>query len=74
MRNIVYAALSNCGECRESVVDESELEDSYIEADEDMEDMLLDTDESDELFEGLDDEDLFDSDLAEDNLDNDGLE
>ena len=58
----------------ESVVDESELEDSYIEADEDMEDMLLDTDESDELFEGLDDEDLFDSDLAEDNLDNDGLE
>ena len=60
----------------ENVVDESELEDNYITADEDVEDMLLDTDE-DELFEGLDDEDeedIFGSDLAEDNLDNDGLE
>ena len=60
----------------ENVIDESELEDSYIAADEDTEDMLLDTDE-DELFEELDDEDddeIFGSDLAEDNLDNDGLE
>ena len=60
----------------ENVVDESELEDNYITADEDVEDMLLDTDE-DELFTGLDDEDeedIFGSDLAEDNLDNDGLE
>ena len=61
----------------ENVVDESELEDSYIEADEDSDAMLLDTDESDDLFLGLDDEgdDLYDSDLAEDNLENDdGLE
>ena len=62
----------------ENVVDESELEDSYIEADEDSEAMLLDTDESDDLFLGLDDEgddSIFDSDLAEDNLENDdGLE
>ena len=39
--------------------------------------MLLDTDEEDELFEDLDDEgedSIFDTDLAEDNLDNDGLE
>ena len=46
----------------ENVVDEAELEDSYIEADEDAEAMLLDTDESDELFAGLDDEELFDTD------------
>ena len=62
----------------ENVVDESELEDSYIEADEDSDAMLLDTDESDDLFLGLDDEgddSIFDSDLAEDNLENeDGLE
>ena len=57
------------------VLDESELEDSYIEADEDSEDMLLDGEESDELFAGLEDEDdLFGNDLAEDNLENDGLE
>ena len=43
----------------ENVVDEAELEDSYIEADEDAEAMLLDTDE---LFTGLDDEELFDTD------------
>ena len=62
----------------ENVVDESELEDSYIEADEDSDATLLDTDESDDLFLGLDDEgddSIFDSDLAEDNLENDdGLE
>ena len=62
----------------ENVVDESELEDSYIEADEDSDAVLLDTDESDDLFLGLDDEgddSIFDSDLAEDNLENDdGLE
>ncbi len=61
----------------ENMLDESELEDSYIEADEDTEEMLLDTDDEDELFAGLDDEDddsIFDTDLAEDNLDNDGLE
>ena len=57
------------------VLDESELEDSYIEADEDSEDMLLDGEESDELFAGLDEEDdFFGNDLAEDNLENDGLE
>ena len=58
-----------------NVLDETELEDSYIEADEDTEDMLLDSEEdSDELFEGLDDEGddtIFDNDLAEDNLLND---
>ncbi len=60
----------------ENVLDESELEDSYIDADEDTEEMLLDTDETDELFAGLDDddEDIFGTDLAEDNLDNDGVE
>ena len=50
----------------EALLDEGELEDGYME-DEDLED-------SDELFAELDDEgeeDLFDSDLAEDNLDND---
>ena len=59
----------------ENVIDESELEDNYITADEDVEDMLLDTDE-DELFEELDDDDdsIFDTDLAEDNLAEDGLE
>ena len=59
----------------ENVIDESELEENYIPADEDAEDMLLDTDE-DELFAGLDDDDdsIFDTDLAEDNLENDGLE
>ena len=59
----------------ESIVDESELEENYIPADEDSDDILLDSDE-DELFAGLDDEDdsIFDTDLAEDNLDNDGLE
>ena len=54
-----------------NVLDESELEDSYIEADEDTGEMLLDNEEeSDDLFEGLDDEDdgIFNSDLAEDNL------
>ena len=61
----------------ENMLDESELEDSYIAADEDTEEMLLDTDEEEELFAGLDDEgedSIFDTDLAEDNLDNDGLE
>jgi len=60
----------------ENMLDESELEDNYITADEDVEDILLDTDEE-ELFEGIGDEDeeeIFGSDLAEDNLDNDGLE
>jgi len=54
----------------DSVLNEEELEDSYIEADEDVEDMLLE--DSDELFEELDDEGdeaIFDSDLANDNLD-----
>ena len=46
------------------VLNESELEDSYISADEDAEDMLLDEveetenyEDNDELFEGFDDED-----------------
>ena len=54
---------------QESLLDESDLEDGYIEEDsEEMED-------SDDLFEELDDEDgeedIYDSDLADDNLDND---
>ena len=51
----------------EALVDEQELEDGYMEEEDDLED-------SDELFAELDDEgeeDLFDSDLADDNLDND---
>ena len=51
----------------EALVDEAELEDGYMEEEDDLED-------SDELFEELDnvgEEDLFDSDLADDNLDND---
>ena len=53
------------------VVNESELENSYIEADNDEIDMQ-DEEDKDELFENdelLDDEGLFDSDLAKDNLD-----
>ena len=66
-----------------NVVNESELEDSYIQADEDTQDLLIDNPEdvdedSDDLFEDFgddyDDEILFDNDLADDNLDNDGLE
>ena len=51
----------------EALVDEEELEDGYMEEEDDLED-------SDDLFAQLDDEgeeDLFDSDLADDNLDND---
>ena len=52
----------------ETVIDESELEENYIEADED-----LDTDNL--LFEDVDDEEedllIFDNDLAEDNILND---
>ena len=58
----------------ENVIDETELEDSYIDVDEDTEDLLLDSDESDELFVELDEEDddsIFDTDLAQDNLEND---
>ena len=53
------------------VVNESELENSYIEADNDEID-IQDEEDKDELFENdelLDDEGLFDSDLAKDNLD-----
>ncbi|MBO5100881.1 MAG: hypothetical protein J6B63_06215, partial [Treponema sp.] len=60
----------------ESVLEASELENGYMEETEDGE-IYEDSDEDDALFEGLDDEEdeeLFDSDLAEDNLDNDGLE
>jgi len=60
----------------DNVLNETELEDSYIEADEDTEAMLLNSDDSDELFAGLDeDEDIFDNDLAGDNLeaDNDSV-
>ena len=55
----------------EDVLIDEELEGSYIEESED-DDIELDED-SDVLFEELDesDEDLFDSDLAEDNIDND---
>ena len=50
----------------EALLDEGELEDGYMEED--------DLEDSDDLFAELDDEgeeDLFDSDLADDNLDND---
>ena len=50
----------------EALLDEGELEDGYMEED--------DLEDSDDLFAQLDDEgeeDLFDSDLADDNLDND---
>ncbi len=59
----------------EDVLQQNELDENYIEIDEDNEEILLDTD-ADELFTELDDEDeiLFDTDLAEDNLENDGLE
>ena len=53
----------------EEIVNESELEDSYISADEDSEDMLLDSDD-DELFSNLDDEeDLFQTDIEDENFD-----
>ena len=57
----------------EEVVDDDELAQGY---EEDREEMLIDdiNEDSDELFEELDDEgedDIFDNDLASDNLDND---
>ena len=65
----------------EDVLEQNDLDENYIEIDEDSEPMLLDIDEDimddDELFTELDDDDdaeIFDTDLAEDNLDNDGLE
>ena len=52
----------------DQIVDEAELEDSYIESDEDM-------DDEDALFGSLDDDSddlmIFDNDLAEDNMLND---
>ena len=57
----------------DTVLDESELEEDYIEA-EDDETSILD-DESEDLFESVDEEDddllIFDNDLAEDNMLND---
>ena len=51
----------------ESVVDESELEDSYIDAEEDLdEDSIFDSSLSDDA----DDLMIFDNDLAEDNIEN----
>ena len=55
---------------QEEVVEDGELEDGYTEEDE----MAVNDEDSDEFFEGLDDEgekDIFDSDLANDNMDND---
>ena len=55
----------------EEIVNESELEDSYISTDEESEDMMLDEEDDDELFPSLDDEeDLFQTDI-EDTLDDD---
>lgn len=59
----------------QDIIDESELEENYIPADEDYEEILLN--EEDGIFEDLDDDDsIFDNDLAEDNLDidNDSIE
>ena len=54
----------------EEIVNESELEDSYISADEDTDDMLLDSEDEDELFANLDDEeDLFQTDIEDENYD-----
>ena len=59
----------------EDVLEQSELEDNYIEIDGDNEEILIDSEEDDDLFVELDDDDsIFDTDLAEDNLENDGLE
>ncbi len=64
----------------EDVLEQNDLDENYIEIDEDNEPILLDVDEDimddDELFTELDDDDaeIFGTDLAEDNLDNDGLE
>ena len=64
----------------EDVIAQNELDENYITIDEDNEEILLDVDEEamddDELFTELDDDDemIFDTDLAEDNLENDGLE
>ena len=62
----------------DEVIADGDLQDGYEENETDMEDdvMLDETmeEDSDELFDGLDDEDdeaIFDSDLANDNLDND---
>ena len=63
----------------EEILLEKELEENYIPADEDTSDMLLEDNESDELFEDDDilsdddliDEDIYDNDLAIDNIQND---
>lgn len=50
----------------DTIVDESEIKDSYIEADEDS--------ESDEIFTSIDDDDSFDEDsFEEDSFDEDEL-
>ena len=58
----------------ENVLEQDDLEDSYITVDEDGEEVF--NGDNDELFTELEDtdEEFFDSDLADDNLDNDGLE
>ena len=60
----------------EEVLNSNELENGYTEEGEMLDDDELDEadEDSDEFFEGLDDEedeDIFDNDLAEDNIDND---
>ena len=59
----------------EEIISDSELEGGYTEEGEMMtDDEEIEEDDSDEFFEKLDeedDEDIFDSDLAEDNIDND---
>ena len=59
----------------ESIVDESELENGYIDTDEETEELLLDTEDSDKLFEELDEEDdsIFEEDLSEDNIEDENL-
>ncbi len=70
---IDFNSIEDGRKLEEQVVDESELADNYIEANEDDEEMLEDTDEEDSLFADFDDDEILldDTDLGEDNLLND---
>ncbi len=70
---IDFNSIEDSRKMEEQVVDETELSDGYIEANEDDGEMLEDSEESDALFADLDDEEILldDTDLGEDNLLND---
>ena len=70
---IDFNSVEDSRKLEEQVVDESELSDSYIEANEDDLDSLEDSEDADSLFADLDDDEILldDTDLGADNLLND---